>query len=69
MPSGLKASDIKIVRKVAIDNKNELASATLMKQSLSIEHKNLEAKPQLFEVEVLNIPNELTEEDAKRFFL
>jgi len=33
------------------------------------EHKNQEAVPQLFEVEVLNIPDDLSEEDAKRFFL
>ncbi len=57
----VSVNDIKIVRKV--QNNLDLGRSLLMK------NKSASSNNESFEIEVLNIPITLTEEDARRFFL
>jgi hypothetical protein len=74
MPSGLKlinanssaAStpiDLRIVRKVQNNNNLDLGRSLLMKS------KSAAGNTESYDIEVLNIPLTLTEEEARRFFL
>jgi hypothetical protein len=74
MPSGLKiikanstsASipiDLRIIRKA--QNNLDLGRSLLMKSKSTTNNNNTES----YDIEVLNIPISLTEEEARRFFL